>query len=51
MLENEISKVVLNAAIEVDRTFGGPGQLEGVYEEALAQELTQAGLQITSRRK
>ena len=42
MNENDISKIVLLAAIEVHRTLGGPGLLESVYEEALAWELTQA---------
>lgn len=46
MTENEISKVILNLAIEVHRTLGGPGLLESVYEEALAWELTQAGLHV-----
>jgi GxxExxY protein len=46
MHENEISKIILNAAIEVHRTLGGPGLLESVYEEALAWELTQAGLVV-----
>ena len=46
MLENEISKIVLTSAIEVHRTLGGPGLLESVYEEALAWELTQAGLLV-----
>jgi len=31
--------VVVEAAIEVHRTLGGPGLLESVYEEALAYEL------------
>ncbi len=44
--ENEISKVVLDAAIEVHRTLGGPGLLEGVYEEALAWELGRRGLAV-----
>ena len=44
MTENEISRVILNAAIEVHRTLGGPGLIESVYEEALAWELVQAGL-------
>ena len=44
MHENEISKIILNAAIEVHRTLGGPGLLESVYEEALAWELNQVGL-------
>jgi GxxExxY protein len=35
MTENEISKVIVEAAIEVHRELGGPGLLESVYEEAL----------------
>jgi GxxExxY protein len=46
MHENQISKILLDAAIEVHRTFGGPGLLESVYEEALAWELRQRGLTI-----
>jgi len=46
MHENQISKAILDAAIEVHRTLGGPGLLESVYEEALAYELTQRGLTI-----
>ncbi len=46
MHENEISKIILNAAIEVHRTLGGPGLLESVYEEALAWELEQQGLSV-----
>jgi GxxExxY protein len=46
MHENDISKLILNASIEVHRTLGGPGLLESVYEEALAWELNQAGLYV-----
>ena len=46
MHENEVSGIVLDAAIEVHRTLGGPGLLEGVYEEALAWELQCRGLPI-----
>ena len=46
MTENEISRVIVEAAIEVHRTLGGPGLLEGVYEEALAWELTARGLHV-----
>jgi len=46
MNENEISKHIVECAIEVHRTLGGPGLLEGVYEEALAWELTQRGLRV-----
>jgi GxxExxY protein len=46
MAENEISKHIVECAIEVHRTLGGPGLLEDVYEEALAWELTQRGLRV-----
>ena len=41
-----ISHWILNAAIEVHRTLGGPGLLESVYEEALVWELSRGGLQV-----
>ena len=46
MTENEVSRVIYECAIEVHRTLGGPGLLEGVYEEALAWELAQRGLKV-----
>ena len=46
MTENEIARVVVEAAIEVHRTLGGPGLLESVYEEALVYELKLRGLQV-----
>ncbi len=46
MTENEISKYIVDCAIEVHRTLGGPGLLESIYEEALAWELAQRGLLI-----
>jgi len=46
MNENQISKVIYGCAIEVHRTLGGPGLLESVYEEALAWELIQNGLNV-----
>jgi len=46
MTENEISKIVVDCAIEVHRTLGGPGLLESVYEEALVWELEQRGLSV-----
>lgn len=39
MIENEISGQIVDAAIEVHRTLGGPGLLERIYEEALVWEL------------
>jgi len=44
--ENQISRIILDAAIEVHRTLGGPGLLESVYEEALVWELKQRGLTV-----
>ena len=46
MNENQISKVIVDAAIEVHRELGGPGLLEDVYEEALAVELRLRGLLV-----
>jgi GxxExxY protein len=46
MTENEIARIVVNAAIEVHRALGGPGLLESVYEEALAYELELRGLRV-----
>ena len=46
MNENEISKVIVDAALEVHRTLGGPGLLESIYQEALAWELSQRGLTV-----
>jgi GxxExxY protein len=44
--ENEISTLIVGAAIEVHRALGGPGLLESVYEEALAYELEAQGLNV-----
>ena len=46
MDENDISKVVLDAAILVHRTLGGPGLLESVYQDALVYELRLRGLKV-----
>lgn len=46
MTENEVSARIVDRAIEVHRTLGGPGLLESVYAEALAWELSQYGLRV-----
>ena len=46
MDETEISKIVLDAAIMVHRTLGGPGLLESVYQDALVYELRTRGLKV-----
>ncbi|WP_437679733.1 GxxExxY protein [Sorangium sp. So ce131] len=50
MKENEIAKIVIDAAIEVHRSLGGPGLLETVYEEALAFEIESRGLTVVRQK-
>jgi len=46
MTENEIRKVIVDAAIEVHRELGGPGLIESVYEEALVEELVRRSMKV-----
>jgi GxxExxY protein len=46
MNENEISKVIVESAIEVHRELGGPGLIESVYEESMAEELQRRGMTV-----
>jgi GxxExxY protein len=46
MTQNEISKIIVDAAIEVHRELGGPSLLEDVYEEGLEEELRLRGIQV-----
>ncbi|OGX85529.1 GxxExxY protein [Hymenobacter glacialis] len=48
MSENEISKVVLDAAFRVHSALG-PGLLESVYEAALTHELRKQGLEVETQ--
>lgn len=50
MDENAISKIIVEAAIEVHRELGGPGLLESIYEEALVHELRLRGLTVERQR-
>ena len=43
---NELSRIIVVSAIEVHKTLGGPGLLEGVYEEALCWELQERGVVV-----
>jgi len=45
MIENDIGKAVVTAAIQVHRNLG-PGPLGTVYEVALVHELTSSGLAV-----
>jgi GxxExxY protein len=51
MIVNQVSGIVVDAAIEVHRTLGGPGLLESVYEESLAWELTERGLMVERQKE
>jgi GxxExxY protein len=46
MDKDPLTEKVIGCAIEVHRTLG-PGLLENVYQQALAYELSQAGLSFT----
>lgn len=48
MNENEISKIVLDAAFRV-HTVLGPGLFESVYEAALTHDLRKAGLEVETQ--
>lgn len=45
MTENELSSIIIGAAIDV-HTLLGPGLLESVYETCLYYELTEIGLKV-----
>ena len=51
MEENELSRLIVIAAIDVHRTLGGPGLLENVYEEALAWELAERGIAVERQKE
>jgi GxxExxY protein len=44
MNENELSRVIVDTAIEVHRTLGGPGLLESIYRDAMVIEFTRRGV-------
>lgn len=48
MIENEIAKIIVDAALKIHRTLG-PGLLESVYEATLAHELRARGLSVTQQ--
>lgn len=46
MNENELSRVIVDSAIEVHRTLGGPGLLESIYRDSLSLELKNRALEV-----
>jgi GxxExxY protein len=51
MDENRISAIIVDAALEVHRTLGGPGLLEGVYRDALMWEVRQRNVAVEREKK
>ncbi len=45
MTENELAKIIVDAAYKIHKTLG-PGLLESVYQAILAHELRQRGLRV-----
>ncbi|SMP25400.1 GxxExxY protein [Algoriphagus winogradskyi] len=48
MTENEMSSIIIGAAIDVHKHLG-PGLLESSYEICLAYELKQRGLEVRTQ--
>ena len=48
MHENELSKIIVNAAFKIHTTLG-PGLLESVYEAVLAYELEKRGCKVVKQ--
>jgi GxxExxY protein len=51
MNENELSKVIVDSAIEVHRTFGGPGLLESVYRDGMIIEIRRRGVLVEKEKQ
>lgn len=48
-IENVLATLIIDAAIEVHRTLGGPGLLESLYEEALYHELKLRNISVQTQ--
>lgn len=46
MNENELSRIIVDSAIEVHKTLGGPGLLESIYRDSLSLELKRRTLEV-----
>ncbi len=49
MDENQLSQIIVDAAIEVHRTLGGPGLFEGIYRDALALEIRERAQALNAK--
>ena len=50
MDENQLSQIIVDAAIEVHRTLGGPGLIESGYRDALLIEVRLRGTTVESEK-
>ena len=50
MHENDIAKIIVDAAFKVHKTLG-PGLLESVYETVLAHEIEKRGLAVERQKR
>ena len=48
-IENVLASEIIDAAIEVHRSLGGPGLLESLYEEALYHELKLRNISVQAQ--
>lgn len=51
MNENELCKIIVDAAIEVHRTLGGPGLLESIYRDAMRIEIRKRGVDVEQEKQ
>ena len=51
MNENDLSKIIVDSAIEVHRTFGGPGLLENVYRDGMIIEIRRRGVVVEKEKQ
>jgi GxxExxY protein len=49
MNENELSRLITDAALQVHQSMGGPGLDEAAYRNALTYELQKRGLTVAKR--
>ena len=51
MDENQPSQIILESAIEVHRTLGGPGLIQSVYREAPAFEIRRRNVEVEQEKR
>ena len=51
MNENGLSKIIVDAAIEVHKSLGGPGLSESLYRDAMGIEIRRRGVEVEQERQ